>query len=136
MTALKADSITAVVDDTTKAIGVGVWAVSDAAVGIAAIVVVSVTVLGMSVDGVEPTCNTGVGKDTAVRVEVGFATCATVDVGSSIVATVVDAGVTEFNVSGVESDSAQPKNPANVSRNMEKVIVRRRKSMGMRNSSN
>ena len=98
--------------------------------------VVSVTVLGMSVDGVEPTCNTGVGKDTAVRVEVGFVTCATVDVGPSIVATVVDAGVTEFNPSGVESDSAQPKNPANVSKDATKAIVRRRKSIGMENSSN
>lgn len=98
--------------------------------------VVSVTVLGISVDGVETACNTGVGKNTAVRVEVGFVTCATVDVGPSIVATVVDAGVTEFNASGVESDSAQPKNPANVSRNVAKVTVRRRKSIGIENSSN
>ena len=68
--------------------------------------------------------------------EAGLVAGTAVTVGALLVATVVDAGVTEFNASGVESDSAQPKNPANVSRDATKVTVRCRKSMGMRNSSN
>lgn len=93
--------------------------------------VAAIAVLGISVDTLTDVCDTGVGDDTSTRVEAGSVTGSVVAVGSLLVAGVVDAGVTEFNESGVESDSEQPNNPANMSRDVAKVAVRRRKSIGM-----
>ena len=127
---LKASSITTV-DDDMSTMGVGVWLGSDVGVNVAAVAGVDVTVLGTPVDEPETVCNAGVANDATTRVEAGLATGAVVAVGSLLVATMMDVGVTEFNESGVESDSAQPKNPASMSKDAAKVTVRYRKNMGM-----